>query len=169
MPIVRQVALDNVPLRNGPSSQKFSEEPMFIFFLQWELIIIIQIKWLILLLLDHGILYKPPKWPVLYDKCIRKSMVVCNLYGPVTLSEVYIYGYVLGWKRFWDLMIVYREHLKYSSYWMAKLSSILCGKIRLTSLYWISFKMQWQDKTANTTNTKICVKIMLTSPEILIY
>ena len=79
VPIVRQVALDNVPLRNGPSSQKFSEEPMFIFFLQWELIIIIQIKWLLLLLLDHGILYKPPKWPVLYDKCIRKSMVVCNL------------------------------------------------------------------------------------------
>ena len=79
VPIVRQVALDNVPLRNGQSSQKFSEEPMFIFFLQWELIIIIQIKWLILLLLDHGILYKPPKWPVLYDKCIRKSMVVCNL------------------------------------------------------------------------------------------
>ena len=32
MPIVRQVALDNVPLINGPSSQKFSEEPMFIFF-----------------------------------------------------------------------------------------------------------------------------------------
>ena len=32
VPIVRQVALDNVPLRNGPSSQKFSEEPMFIFF-----------------------------------------------------------------------------------------------------------------------------------------
>ena len=79
VPIVRQVALDNVPLRNGPSSQKFSEEPMFIFFLQWELIIIIQRKWLILLLLDHVILYKPPKWPVLYDKCIRKSMVVCNL------------------------------------------------------------------------------------------
>ena len=90
VPIVRQVALDNVPLRNGPSSQKFSEEPMFIFFLQWELIIIIQIKWLILLLLDYGILYKPPKWPVLYDKSItiitvlvisiiRKSMVVSCL------------------------------------------------------------------------------------------
>ena len=89
MPIVRQVALDNVPLRNGPSSQKFSEEPMFIFFLQWELIIIIQIKWLILLLLDHGILYKPPKWPVLYDKCIRKSMVVCNL----LLNYTYYYGW----------------------------------------------------------------------------
>ena len=49
------------------------------YFLQWELIIIIQIKSLILLLLNYGILYKPPKWPVLYDKCIRKSMVVCNL------------------------------------------------------------------------------------------
>ena len=23
--------------------------------------------------------YKHPKWPVLYDKCIGKSMVVCNL------------------------------------------------------------------------------------------
>ena len=44
VPIVRQLALDNVPLRNGPSSQKFSEGPMFIFFLQWELIIIIPIK-----------------------------------------------------------------------------------------------------------------------------
>ena len=32
LPIIRQVALDNVPLRNGPSSQKFSDEPMFIFF-----------------------------------------------------------------------------------------------------------------------------------------
>ena len=31
VPIVRQVALDNVPLRNGPSSQKFGEGPMFIF------------------------------------------------------------------------------------------------------------------------------------------
>ena len=30
--IVWQVALDNMPLRNGPSSQKFSERPMFIFF-----------------------------------------------------------------------------------------------------------------------------------------
>ena len=49
------------------------------YFLQWKLIIIIQIKWLILLIEDYGILYKPPKWPVLYDKCIGKSMVVCNL------------------------------------------------------------------------------------------
>ena len=32
VPIVRQVALDKVPLRNGPSSQKFSEGPIFIFF-----------------------------------------------------------------------------------------------------------------------------------------
>ena len=32
-PIVRQVALDNVLHRNGPSSQKFSEGPMFIFFI----------------------------------------------------------------------------------------------------------------------------------------
>ena len=53
MPIVRQVALDNVPLI-------FSEGPMFIF-LQWKLIIIIQIEWLILLIEDYGILYKPPK------------------------------------------------------------------------------------------------------------
>ena len=34
VPVVRQVALDNVPLRNGPCSQNFSEEPLFIFFLQ---------------------------------------------------------------------------------------------------------------------------------------
>ena len=33
MSIVRQVALDNVSLRSGPSSQNFSEGPMFIFFL----------------------------------------------------------------------------------------------------------------------------------------
>ena len=32
VPIVRQVALDDVPLRNDPSSQKFSEGPKFIFF-----------------------------------------------------------------------------------------------------------------------------------------
>ena len=34
VPVVRQVALDDVPLRNGHSSQNFSEKPMFIFFLQ---------------------------------------------------------------------------------------------------------------------------------------
>ena len=32
VPIARQVALDNVPLRNGPSTQKFSEGLMLIFF-----------------------------------------------------------------------------------------------------------------------------------------
>ena len=32
VPVVRQVALDNVPLRNDPSSQNFGEL-MFIFFL----------------------------------------------------------------------------------------------------------------------------------------
>ena len=31
--VVRQVALNNVPLRNANISQNFSEEPMFIFFL----------------------------------------------------------------------------------------------------------------------------------------
>ena len=30
--VVRKVALDNVPLRNNPSSQNFGEEPMQIFF-----------------------------------------------------------------------------------------------------------------------------------------
>ena len=32
VPGVRQVALDNVPLKNGPHSQSLGEEPMFIFF-----------------------------------------------------------------------------------------------------------------------------------------
>ena len=32
VPIVRQVALDYVHLRNGPSYQNFGEEPLFIFF-----------------------------------------------------------------------------------------------------------------------------------------
>ena len=32
VPFVRQVALDKVPLRNGPCSQNFGEELMFIFF-----------------------------------------------------------------------------------------------------------------------------------------
>ena len=32
VPVVQQVALNNVPLRNGPSSQNFGEEPMFNFF-----------------------------------------------------------------------------------------------------------------------------------------
>ena len=31
--VVRQVALDNMPIRNDPSSQDFGEEPMFISFL----------------------------------------------------------------------------------------------------------------------------------------
>ena len=35
-------------------------------------------KLLILLIEDYGILYKPQKWRVLYDKCIGKSMVVYN-------------------------------------------------------------------------------------------
>ena len=30
VPVVRYVGLDNVPLRNGPSSPIFVEEPMFI-------------------------------------------------------------------------------------------------------------------------------------------
>ena len=34
---------------------------------------------MILLIEYYGILYKPPKWPVLYDKCIGKSIVICNL------------------------------------------------------------------------------------------
>ena len=33
VPVVQQLALDKVPLRNGHSSQNFSEEPMFIFFI----------------------------------------------------------------------------------------------------------------------------------------
>ena len=33
VPVVRQVTLDNMPLRNGLSSQNFSEEPMFILFI----------------------------------------------------------------------------------------------------------------------------------------
>ena len=113
MPIVRQVALDNVPLRNGPSSQKFSEEPMFIFFLQWELIIIIQIKWLILLLLDHGILYKPPKWPVLYDKCIRKSMVVCNLHSHATQNYISTFIYELIYQS-----SLFSQHRMYLFVWL---------------------------------------------------
>ena len=32
VPAVRQLALDNVPLRNGPNSDNFGEERMFIFF-----------------------------------------------------------------------------------------------------------------------------------------
>ena len=31
--VVQKVALGNVPLRNGPSSQNFGEELMFIFFI----------------------------------------------------------------------------------------------------------------------------------------
>ena len=78
MPIVRQVVHDNMPLRNGPSFPKFSEGPMFIFFT-------VKIdhnypnKMIDLLIEDYEILFKPPKWPVLYDNCTGKSMVVCNL------------------------------------------------------------------------------------------
>ena len=75
VPVVQQVALDNMPLRNGHISQNFSEEPMFIFFLFRKLIKSVPIKWLFVVV---GIFYKASKWPVLYDKCIGKSMVVCN-------------------------------------------------------------------------------------------
>ena len=33
VPVVRQLALDSVPLRNSTSSKNFYEEPMFIFFI----------------------------------------------------------------------------------------------------------------------------------------
>ena len=33
VPVVRKVALDNMPLRNRPSSRNFNEEPMFRFFI----------------------------------------------------------------------------------------------------------------------------------------
>ena len=33
VPVVQQVVHDNLPFRNGTSSQNFGEEPMFIFFL----------------------------------------------------------------------------------------------------------------------------------------
>ena len=79
VPIVRQVALDNVPLRNGPSSQKFSEETMFIFFSMVKMIESIPIKYLLVVVEDLGILYKALKWPVLYDKCTGKLKSVCNL------------------------------------------------------------------------------------------
>ena len=39
----------------------------------------IPIKGLIVVVKDFGILYKASKLPVLCDKCIEKSMVVCNL------------------------------------------------------------------------------------------
>ena len=70
VPVVRQVPLDNVPLRN--SSQNFSEEPMFIFF-HIGLMKSIPIKWFFVGVDDFWIFYKVSKWPVLYDKCIRKS------------------------------------------------------------------------------------------------
>ena len=40
----------------------------------------VPIKWLLVVVDDSRILYKASKWPVLYDKCIGKSVVVCNLY-----------------------------------------------------------------------------------------
>ena len=64
--VVRQVALDNVPRRNGHSSQNFSEEPMFIFFIvkndQKCPNETIDCKGG-----EFGILYKASKWPVLYE------------------------------------------------------------------------------------------------------
>ena len=94
VPIVRQVALDNVPLRNGPSSQKFSEGPMFIYYT-----VKIDHNYsnkMILLIEDYGILYKPPKWPVLYDRCIGKSMVVCNLWRlPGTKSITFYFREIM--------------------------------------------------------------------------
>ena len=39
----------------------------------------IPIEYLIVVVEDFGIFYKASNWPVLYEKCIGKSMVVCNL------------------------------------------------------------------------------------------
>ena len=41
VPIVRQVALDYVHLRNGPSCQNFGEEPLFIFFVLKNLLLVV--------------------------------------------------------------------------------------------------------------------------------
>ena len=79
VPVVRQMALDNVPLRNGHSSQNVSEEPMFILFSLAEMMKNMPMKWLFVVVADFGILYKASKLPVTYDKCIGKLMVVCNL------------------------------------------------------------------------------------------
>ena len=38
------------------------------------------IKRLFVVMDDFGISYKASKWPVLFDKCIGKSTVVCYLY-----------------------------------------------------------------------------------------
>ena len=70
---------------------------------------------MILLLLDHGILYKPPKWPVLYDKWNKKSMVVCNLnievngekqtaFQKTLISQGYTYKYKKAQEKMLDEM-----------------------------------------------------------------
>ena len=39
-------------------------------------------------MVDYSIfMFKDSKWQVLYDKCIEKSMVVCNLYVKQGFSE----------------------------------------------------------------------------------
>ena len=76
VPVVRQV-----PLRNDHSSENFSEEPMFIFFLLWKMIKRIPIKWLFVVVDDFGIFYKASTQSQFYMiNVLEKSMVVCNLY-----------------------------------------------------------------------------------------
>ena len=67
MLLVRQVALNNLPLRNDPRSLNFGEEHIFIL---WQGESFME---------QFEIFYNVSKWPVKYDRCIGKSMVVFNL------------------------------------------------------------------------------------------
>ena len=86
VPVVRQMALDKVPLRSGSSSQNFGKEPMFIFSI---------VRYdqrrpnkMIVVLDDFGISYEASKWPVSYDKCIRKSMSVTYIVASCKVTDI---------------------------------------------------------------------------------
>ena len=73
VPVVRQMALCNVPLRNGHRSQNFAEEPMLFFMA--KITKIVPIKWLIVFGETFCYFIQGLKVSS-FIKCTRKSMVV---------------------------------------------------------------------------------------------
>ena len=89
VPIVRQVALDNVPLRNGPEVLKSFVKDLSSYYFTVRIDHDYPNKMIDFTVTGIWNLYISPKsgHAVLYDKCIRKSIAVCNLHIVIILKN----------------------------------------------------------------------------------